>query len=371
MKKLIISLIVFIGCSSLYTFAQQKPLPKGFPSECPTNLPKLTNEVNLSPQRMRSDSLIETRKKYLPLTKESVGEIIEILESAIAADTTNDRAYYTLSDIYGSAPRFAGMQKKMGSEKSLEYFFKAFSLNPHSVTGLRGIAEGKIALQNDYTCAREILERILKVDTKNAWIRFEYAILLAAQNNFTEAYKVREKALADADSVTRRSILYNSTRMRFMAHDYDWVINYSDSLIARNPGGAVLHFYKGLALAELGKFDKALEESKLATPSLQGDAGGVGHLARAYVQAGDIENGKKALQELLDRFGRGEHVVKYQIAGVYEALGDFDNTFMWLNRVVEDGDGIHGWLLWLNHDPRWQRIRSDKRFKELTNKAGL
>lgn len=357
--------------NTCFIFAQQKQLPKGFPSECPTNLPKLIYEVNLSPQRILSDSLIETRKKYLPLTKESVGKIIEILESAIAADTTNDRAYYTLSDIYGSAPRFAGMQKKMGSEKSLEYFFKGFSLNPNSVTGLRVVADGKIALQNDYTCAREILERILQVDTKNAWIRFEYAILLAAQNNFTEAYKVREKALADADSVTKRSILYNSTRMRFMAHDYDWVINYSDSLIARNPNDAFLHFYKSLALAELGKFDKALEESKLATTSLKGDAGGVGHLARAYILAGDIENGKKALQELLDRFGRGEHVVKYQIAGVYEALGDFDNTFMWLNRVVEDGDGIQGWLLWLNHDPRWKRIRNDARFKELTKKAGL
>ncbi|MEJ7674958.1 MAG: hypothetical protein WKF59_20225 [Chitinophagaceae bacterium] len=56
---------------------------------------------------------------------------------------------------------------------------------------------------------------------------------------------------------------------------------------------------------------------------------------------------------------------------MYEALGDFDNSFIWLNRDVEGGDDIHGWLLWLNHDPRWNRIRSDARFKELTIKAGL
>lgn len=78
-----------------------------------------------------------------------------------------------------------------------------------------------------------------------------------------------------------------------------------------------------------------------------------------------------ALQEVLDRYVRGEHVVKYQIATVYEALGDFDNTFLWLNRYAEDGGGIHDWLIWLNHDPRWKRIRNDARFKEIKLKAGL
>jgi len=63
--------------------------------------------------------------------------------------------------------------------------------------------------------------------------------------------------------------------------------------------------------------------------------------------------------------------VKYQIATVYEVLGDFDNTFIWLNRYVEDGGGIHDWLPWLNHDPRWKRIRNEVRFVELKVRAGL
>src|SRR5688572_933756 len=158
--------------------------------------------------------------------------------------------------------------------------------------------------------------------------------------------------------------------MRYMAHDYNWVIIHCDSLITSNPKPNWLaHFYKGLALAEQGKYEQALAEQKLATPSLKGDAGGVANLARAYILADDKLNGTLALQEVLDRYARGEHVVKYQIAAVYEALGDFDNTFIWLNRYVEDGGGIHDWLLWLNHDPRWKRIRKDVRFKELKNRA--
>ena len=356
------------------SFAQQKPLPQGFPVDCPTFQPVMGKEVNNSPARISSDSLMKTAEDLLrQLNKENVLRAIEILEKAATIDSTNFQVYYKLGDAYGSAPRYAGLLKKTGDKKSLFYFLKAFSINPNSVAGLRGMANRKLVYQNDNACAERLLLRILDSEPKNARIRFEYAILVAAKNKFNEAYQIRDKALADADSLTRLSILDNSSRMRYMAHDYNWVIKHCDSLITSQypKTNGLAHFYKGLALAEQGKYEQTLAQQKIATPSLKGDAGGVANLARAYILAGDISNGKLALQEVLDRYARGEHVVKYQIASVYEALGDFDNTFIWLNRDAEDGGGIHGWLLWLNHDPRWNRIRSDARFKELTIKAGL
>ncbi len=140
-----------------------------------------------------------------------------------------------------------------------------------------------IKYQADYACAEKLPLRILESQTKNARIRFEYAILVAAQNKFNEAYQIREKALADADSLTSLFILNNSARMRYMAHDYDWVIEHSDKMIAKYYSKADLinHFYKGLALTELGKFEQALEENKLATPLVKGHAGGVANLARS------------------------------------------------------------------------------------------
>ena len=367
----LIPICLFILNVSL-ALAQQKPLPQNFPVDCSTFQLRLENEVNNSPARISSDSLLKKADELLgQLNKENVLGAIELLEKAAAIDSNNSNVYYKLSSAYGSAPRYAGMLKKTGNDKSLSYFLKAFSLSPNSVNGLRGMANLKLTLQNDYACAEKLLLLILDLEPKNARIRFEYAILVAAKNMFNDAYQIREKALADADTLTSLFILNNSSRMRYMAHDYKWVIEHTDKMIANPNASLINHFYKGLALAELGKYDQALEESKLATPSLKGDAGGVANLARSYILAGQVENGKLALQELLDRYARGEHVVKYQIAGVYEALGDFDNTFIWLNGAAEDGDSIHGWLLWLNLDPRWKRIRNDPRFKELKVRARL
>ncbi len=370
----IIPICFFFLLNVCLAYAQHKPLTQDFPVNCPTFQSAVGKEVNNLPARIGLDSLVKKAEGLLSQrNKENVLGAIAILEKAAEIDSTNAAVFYQLSSAYGSAPRYAGMLKKTGDEKSLSYFLAAFSLNPNTVEGLRGMANRKIMYQHDYACAKKLLLRILESEPKNARVRFEYAILVAAQNKFNEAYQIREKALADADSLTSLFILNNSARMRYMAHDYDWVIEHSDKMIAKYYPKADLinHFYKGLALTELGKFEEALEENKLATPSLKGDAGGVANLARSYILVGDIENGKLALQELLDRYARGEHVVKYQIAAVYEALGDFDNTFIWLNRNADDGGGIHDWLPWLNLDPRWKRIRNDARFKELKVSAGL
>lgn len=369
--KVIILILVFYA-TNLSCLAQKKILPDGFPADCPFAQPLAKKEVNNSPARIGSDSLVNKAKVLLGQpNKENVLGAITVLEKAAEIDATNAAVFYQLSLAYGSAPRYAGMLKKTGDDKSLSYFLKAYSLNPNAVEGLRGMANFKLKFQSDYACAEKLLLKILVSAPKNARIRFEYAILVAAQNKFKEAYQIREKALADADSLTTLFILNNSARMRYMAHDYDWVVEHTDKMIAKYPKDLINHFYKGLALAEQGKFGQALDESKLGTPSLKGDAGGVANLARSYILAGDIEHGKLALQELLDRYERGEGVVKYQIAAVYEALGDFDNTFLWLNRYAEDGGGIHDWIIWLNHDPRWKRIKNDIRFKELKLRAGL
>jgi tetratricopeptide (TPR) repeat protein len=370
--KILIAGLFFLQFTG-FTIAQQRPLPKGFPSECPSQHPTLTKEINRSPQRMLSDSLIDKSRSLGPLDKETAGKYIEIFERAIAADSTNARAYIRISDVYSGAPRFAGMQKKLGNEKSLAYFLKGYSIDPNSMDALRRMADFKLKYQNDYACAKAILARILEADPKNVLVRNDYATLLAAHSSFKAGFEQIDIMLSNADSLASPGLLDNTARIRYMAHDYDWMIAHSDKVFATNPTApnVILHFYRALSLAELGKFEESLAEIKIILPSLKGDAGGVGALARAYIQTGDLENGKLALQELLDRHARGEHVVKYQIATVYEALGDFDNTYFWLNQVAEDGDNIQGWLLWLNHDPRWKRIRSDKRFKDIQKKAGL
>jgi hypothetical protein len=45
-----------------------------------------------------------------------------------------------------------------------------------------------------------------------------------------------------------------------------------------------------------------------------------------------------------------------------------DQAFAWLNKAVA---GRSHWLVWLNRDPRWDRLRPDPRFDDLKKRVGL
>ncbi len=108
-----------------------------------------------------------------------------------------------------------------------------------------------------------------------------------------------------------------------------------------------------------------------ATPDApKGDAGGIGLPALAYANAGEKDEARELLQELLDRDARGEHVVEYRIAAVYEVLGERDLALHGLETSVDDRGGINEWLRWLNRDPVWTAMLGDRRFKDIQRRAG-
>ena len=93
-------------------------------------------------------------------------------------------------------------------------------------------------------------------------------------------------------------------------------------------------------------------------------------LALAYANAGQKEQARKLLNELLQRDARGEHVVEYRIAAVYEALGDRNEAFRGLYKDIDDRDGLGSWLVWLNYDPVWNEARKDRSWKDIKKRAG-
>ena len=93
-------------------------------------------------------------------------------------------------------------------------------------------------------------------------------------------------------------------------------------------------------------------------------------IALAYANAGQKDKAREVQSDLLQRDARGEHVVEYRVAAVYEVLGERDEAFRWLERDIDDRDGLGSWLVWLNYDPVWDAARKDPRFRELERRAG-
>ncbi len=57
-----------------------------------------------------------------------------------------------------------------------------------------------------------------------------------------------------------------------------------------------------------------------------------------------------------------------QIAWIYAALGDNDQAFQWLEKAYREHVIS---LFWLKVDPRYDGLRSDRRYTALLKKMGL
>jgi hypothetical protein len=63
-----------------------------------------------------------------------------------------------------------------------------------------------------------------------------------------------------------------------------------------------------------------------------------------------------------------KYVTPYGIALVYAGLGETDKYSSILKKLMMT---VPIGLIWLKLDPRWDSVRSDKRFIELVRKVGL
>ena len=343
------------------------------PPGCPAvsvQPPAARTDGPVTTERTVSNKLVaEGQAATRTLSGGTVARAISFYEQAVQADPTNVDAYVALARAHTQSQRYMSVPKKLARARASENLSKGRAIDPSNIAGLHLLADQVIANNGNYQCARTILEAALALDPQNARSNHYYSQLLSGMGEFDLAFQYADKAnglAADAD--TRNLVASNAGRPRYMAGQYDWVLT---RYLAATPDAPLAHFYRSLAFGAKGMFLEALVEAKAyqaVDPAR--DAGGIGMIALAYANAGQKDKARELLKDLLQRDARGEHVVEYRIAAVYEVLGERDEALRWLNRDTDDRDGLGSWLLWLNYDPVWNAARKDPRFKEIQKQAG-
>ena len=340
---------------------------------CPdlsTGTPSAAKDAARTPAQMEADSLVaQARAVMASPSRDNIAKAIALADKALQSDGDHVGAYLVLARAHASSRRYMDVPIELAVQRAWANLEKARALEPDNVEGLAILADRVIQRSHDYACAERIYQRALQLDPRNARTHHEYAQLLGGLGRFELAFEHADHATAMADAATRDFVAVNAGRLRYMAGQYDWVLDHYAKLLESKPQNYLARFYRGLALGAKGQFDNALAEFKLVVPTST-DAGFVAAFALAYARAGQAESARKLLEELLGRDARGEHVVAYRIAAAYEALGEREEALRWLERSTTTTEGIAGWLLWLNHDPAWDRMREEPRYKAVAAEAG-
>ncbi len=271
-------------------------------------------------------------------------------------------AYAGLADCYNMLVVYGELAAEAGFPKAVEFADKALSLNPQ-------LAEAHAAkgyyyyLTWDWKKAEEEFLQALNYDDKYSPAHQWYSSILAQAHNFEEALKQAERAkeLEPNSAIVSSHLSWIS----YLAGDYERAINAAKETLKRDPESYVTHRYLGLAYlglaleGERDKFDEALAELKTAHERSRGGLLTLSDLGFAYAAQGNRAEAERILKEIEAKAPQNP----YYLALLHTGLGNKDQAFELLFKGSEKhAERIPAVI----SDVRFNALRSDARFKELT-----
>jgi len=191
-----------------------------------------------------------------------------------------------------------------------------------------------------------------------------YGMLLSALGRHDEA--IAHALLAEVSDPLNLTGKAVTGLVYYYARQFDRAIEHLRKIKEMDSSMVPMRWALGWSYEQRGEFAAAVRELEEAA-RLSGNLFGAGFLGHAYATSGNHDAARKLLARLLDT-GKRKYVSPVYIAMIYTALDEPDEAFAWLEKACEQRDEF---VLYLNVDPRFNRLRADARFQTLLQQLGL
>ena len=250
-------------------------------------------------------------------------------------------------------------------QKAVTYAERALSLDPELAEAHTSLAMSVVSKNNDFARAERHFKRAIEINPSFSTARHWYALLLLRDERFDEA--VREVNTALTLDPLSPIILTAAGTIYMKAGRYGEAIAFFDRAVSIEQGFTSAHVYKSLAQQLAGDYRGAVETYR-STLHYADESAGRAVLEIMTAQASAAEGDREAAERILQAVYQREEFKKYpqrcvpEVAHVYNILGDLEQTLQWIKRL-QGKTPIYRFF----DDPRFARLRTDKRFQELTS----
>ena len=296
-------------------------------------------------------------------TEEGLTKAIEYFNRAIEKDPDFALAYTSLSDSHMLIGhyRFGNLTPRDVLPKVKAAAVRAFEIDPNLAEAHAAMAVAN-AVEGDYPHAIKLYQRSIELNPNIATARLRYGYLLAHVGHLDEAIQHMQRA-HDLDPLSS-TINVNLSAYYGYKQNWDLSVKYSRMALELNPEAWQARLNLGEALEAKGLFQEAEAEYK----KLEQDGQPLvskQELAYLYAVTGRSNEARALLAELEKAYmeRRALNTTEHQIALVYVALGQPEQSFEWLDRAfnsrtIISTDFRYGHKLdSLRTDPRFESLR--------------
>lgn len=310
---------------------------------------------------------LKGRYAWTKWTPEGTKQAIQFFEEAIKRDPNYALAYAGLADAEVSHPGLGlegAVPQKEARRRARESATKALSLDPQLAEAHAALAQVFLYDEWDFSGAEREFKRAIDLNPNYAEGHHQYSHLLILLDRFNESFDESKKFL-ELDPVSEAPIGHLAYHF-LSARQYDEAIQqYKKDRQLYPDGSPDNRFQLGNAYHQKGMFHEAVEEYLEAFRRTGYPADKIAELSKEFAKSG-IKGFIQKLLEQLKAFPRTEEITD-QIALIYAALGEKDQTFEWLEKAYAERSPIMIRLKSWGFD----KVRSDPRYSDLLRRVGL
>jgi TolB-like protein/Flp pilus assembly protein TadD len=275
-----------------------------------------------------------------------------------AAHAALARAYIARAEYYHELPRLALKEAQATAARALDID--------------RGLYEAHLADADarrmhdlDWPAAEIAYTQAIALNPSYESAHRGYAMLLSALGRHAEAIRESERA-CELDPLC---LVVGTTAawVRYIRGDYAAAIDHCRNTIDMDPEFLPAHRLLGAAYLQAGRHDEALTELESAATLADGEPVVLAWLAHAKAVTGARGDAVKLLAQARG-LAAERYVPHYHLALAYTGLDSVDAAFAALDQAWLDRDPA---LAWLNVEPRFEPLRSDRRFAGLIERLNL
>lgn len=290
-------------------------------------------------------------------TADDIRKAINNFEQAIKLDSNYALAYARLADSYSLLPFYTSVLPKEAFTKAKSAVIKALDIDETLAEAHSALGFIKMYYDWDWEAAETELKRAIQSKASYVTAHHWYAEYLSWMGRHEEAIE----EISRAHEIDPLSLLINYIKayVLFYARQYERAIEQCQKTLELDPNFHMPHVGLGRAYLAKGMYEEAIAEFQ--------KSGDKTYLGFAYAEAGKRDEALAILQEMKERWKRGD-IRALPIARVYVGLGEEDLALEWLEKSLERREPR---MVMLKVDPRFDKLRSNPRFKALLKKMNL
>jgi TolB-like protein/DNA-binding winged helix-turn-helix (wHTH) protein/Tfp pilus assembly protein PilF len=289
---------------------------------------------------------------------------IGFLEQAASLDPKFASAHSGLGRAYVSAVSHYLLDARLGLDRARRAALTALDLDPTDSEAYLTLAEVNKILEHDWAAAEKAYRTALAFNASSESVHRHYGQFLAARGRIQEASAAADRA-CDLDPLC---LVVNTSAawVRYLAREYQGTIERCRHTLDMDEAFVPARRLLAVALVHTGEREEAAAELE-ALAGDRPDPVTLAWIVHGFAINGDTTRARAGLEHL-EEVTRGLTASPYFGALAHAAAGNPDHAMTLLARAAGEHDPA---IVNLGVDPRFDRLHSDPRYRDLVNRLAL